>query len=152
MRTLLQQSIERLLADAVTPDVLRAAEAGVWPADLWGKIEELGLPLAAVPEDLGGAGASWTDIFVVVRACGAAAAPAPLPEAILANSLLAAAGLEPPESGAIVFAAGTADAPLPEVPWGRHAKWLALHDTRTGRIALHALAEARIVLDNNVAG
>ncbi len=152
MRTLLQHSIERLLADTVTPDLLRAAETGAWSADLWAKIEELGLPLAAVPEDLGGTGANWTDIFVVIRACGAAAAPAPLPEAILANSLLAAAGLQPPESGPIVFAAGSADAPLADVPWGRHAQWLALHDTRSGRIALHALAEARIVLGDNVAG
>ncbi|MDB5456650.1 MAG: acyl-CoA dehydrogenase domain protein [Caulobacter sp.] len=152
MRTLLQHSIERLLADAVTPDLLRAAEGGAWPTDLWAKIEELGLPLAAVPEDLGGAGASWTDIFVVIRACGAAAAPTPLPEAILANSLLAAAGLESPESGPIVFAAGLADAPLAAVPWGRHARWLALHDTQAGQIALHSLARARIVPDNNVAG
>lgn len=152
MRSLLQNSIERLLADAVTPDALRAAEAGAWPADLWAKIEELGLPLAAVPEDQGGAGASWTDIFVVIRACGAAAAPVPLPEAILANALLAAAGLPPPESGPIVFASGVADAPLANVPWGRHAQWLALHDPRAGRVSLHALAEAMVVPDNNVAG
>ncbi|MDB5421172.1 MAG: hypothetical protein JWR59_1119, partial [Brevundimonas sp.] len=29
MRTLLQETIERLLADAVTPDLLHAAETGV---------------------------------------------------------------------------------------------------------------------------
>ncbi len=152
MRTLLQHSIERLLADAVTPDVLRAAETGVWAADLWAKIEDLGLPLAAVPEEHGGTGATWSDIFVVIRACGAATAPAPLPEAILANSLLAAAGLQPPESGPIVFARGQADTPLAGVPWGRHAQWLALHDVRAGRIALHTLAKAQIVPGSNVAG
>jgi acyl-CoA dehydrogenase len=152
MRNLLQETIERLLADAVTPDLLRAAETGVWPADLWAEIEALGLPLAAVPEELGGTGASWSDIVVVVRACGAAAAPVPLPEAILANGLLAAAGLTPPETGVIVFAAGSADAPIADVPWGRHAQWLALHDTRAGRVALHSLADAQIVADTNVAG
>lgn len=152
MRTLLQDSIERLLADAVTPDLLRAAETGAWSTDLWAEFEALGLPLAAVPEDLGGTGASWTDIFVVIRACGAAAAPVPLPEAILANSLLAAAGLEPPESGPIVFAAGSAHAPLADVPWGRHARWLALHDADAGRIALHSLTDAKIAADCNVAG
>ena len=152
MRPLLQETVERLLADAVTPDLLRAAETGVWPADLWAEIEALGLPLAAVSEDLGGTGASWTDIFVVIRACGAAAAPVPLPEAILANSLLASAGLEPPESGVIVFAAGSADAPIAEVPWGRHAQWLALHDAVAGRIALHSLDGAHITTNTNVAG
>ena len=152
MRTLLQETIERLLADAVTPDLLRAAETGVWPTDLWAEIEALGLPFAAVPEEFGGTGASWSDIFVVMRACGAAAAPVPLPEAILANSLLAAAGLEPPESGVIVFASGSADAPIPDVPWGRHAQWLALHDAAAGRIALHSLDDAHVTPENNVAG
>ncbi len=152
MRTLLQETIERLLADAVTPDLLRAAETGVWPADLWAEIEALGLPFAAVPEDLGGTGASWSDIFVVVRACGAAAAPVPLPEAIFANSLLSSAGLAPPENGVIVFATGSSDAPLADVPWGRHAHWLVLHDAKAGRIALHSLADAGIVTDASVAG
>jgi len=152
MRTLLQDSIERLLADSVTPDLLRAAETGVWSADLWAEIEALGLPLAAVPEDLGGTGASWSDIFVVVRACGAASAPVPLPEAILANSLLATAGLTPPESGVIVFAAGSAGGPITDVPWGRHAQWLVLQDTDAGRLALHSLTGAQVVTDSNVAG
>ena len=152
MRTLFQDTIERLLADTVTPDLLHAAETGVWPVDLWAEIEALGLPLAAVPEDLGGTGASWSDLFVVVRACGAAAAPIPLPEAILANSLLATAGLTPPESGVIVFAAGSPDAPIADVPWGRNAQWLALHDTSSGRIALHSLTDAQIVPGGNVAG
>jgi len=152
MRSLLQETIERLLADAVTPDLLRISETGAWPDKLWAEIEALGLPLAAVPEDLGGAGATWTDIFVVARACGAAAAPVPLPEAILANSLLAAAGLEPPESGVIVLAAGSAEEPLTEVPWGRHAQWLALQDVTSGHIALHSMNGAQIVAGSNVAG
>jgi len=152
MRTLLQETIERLLADAVTPDLLRAAENGVWPADLWNEIEALGLTLAAVPEHLGGTGASWTDIFVIIRACGVAAAPVPLPEAILANSLLASCGLEPPASGAIVFAAGPADQPIVEVPWGRHARWLVLQDRVSGLITLHSMAGAEIMAGTNVAG
>lgn len=152
MRTLLQETIERLLADAVTPDLLRAAEGGAWATDLWAEIEALGLPHAAVPEDLGGTGASWADILVLVRACGAAAAPIPLPEAILANGLLAAAGITPPESGVIVFAAGSATAPLADVPWARHAQWLVLRDGAAGRIALHSLSNAQIKHGSNIAG
>jgi acyl-CoA dehydrogenase len=151
MRTLLQDSIERLLGDTVTPDLLRAAETGAWSAGLWAEIEALGLPLAAVPEAMGGTGASWTDIFVIIRACGAAAAPVPLPDAILANSLLAAAGLEPP-AGPIVAATGSAGTPLTDVPWGRHARWLALHDSEAGQITLHSLDGAIIAADSNVAG
>src|SRR5690606_33729385 len=152
MRTLLQETIERLLADAVTPELLRAAETGAWSADLWAEIEALGLPLAAVPEDLGGAGASWSDIFVIVRACGAAAAPVPLPEALMANSLLASAGIRPPETGVIVFASGSAETPITDIPWGRHAQWLVLLNAGSRRIALHSLAGAKIVTDSNVAG
>jgi acyl-CoA dehydrogenase len=152
MRNLLQDSVERLLADAVTPEMLHAAEAGIWPVDLWADVEALGLPLAGVSEDFGGTGARWTEIFVVIRACGRTAAPLPLPEAIFANSLLATAGLQPPENGPIVFASGSHGDALKAIPWGRHASWLALHEPARGLIGLHSLADAEIIPGVNIAG
>ena len=152
MRAMLQESVERLFADVVDAEALRLAETGAWADTLWTQVEALGLPLAATPEDLGGIGASWTDLFPVIRACGASAVPVPLPDAIFANALLGASGIAPPEDGVIVFTAGAATSVLRGVPWGRNARWLALHDTTNGRMALHDMAGAVIVRDVNVAG
>jgi acyl-CoA dehydrogenase len=152
MRSLLQESVERLFADLVTPELLRSAEAGHWPDALWAEIEGLGLPLAAVPENQGGAGASWSDIVVVIKACGASPAPVPLPETIAANALLADAGLSPREEGPGAFAVGSADRPLRDLPWGRHIAWLALHEVERGVLSLHTLHGATIEPGENRAG
>jgi len=92
MKDMLAASIERILTDLAKPDVTRAAEAGTWPSALWQQIEEAGLPLALVPEALGGVGLGWRDIAPLLRACGRHAAPVPLPEAIAAHALAARAG------------------------------------------------------------
>lgn len=85
--------VERLLkAHAVG---LRAVEAGEWPEDVWEALEGLGLPLLLVPEALGGIGLGWADAVAVWRLVGRHGAPAPVGEAMLANGLLAAAGVEP---------------------------------------------------------
>ena len=39
LRSILTDSVEGLLADLVTKEVLAAAETGTWPADLWRKTE-----------------------------------------------------------------------------------------------------------------
>ncbi|HXH84522.1 MAG TPA: acyl-CoA dehydrogenase family protein, partial [Candidatus Tectomicrobia bacterium] len=94
--TLLSDTIGRLLGDLVTKEALEAAERGTWPARLWTALEESGLTLPLVPESQGGAGGTWADAHVVVRAAGRHAAPVPLPETIIAGWLLAQAGLEVP--------------------------------------------------------
>ncbi len=152
MRAMFQESVERLFADAVDAETLRLAETGAWSDSLWAQMEALGLPLAAVSEDLGGIGASWTDLFPVIRACGSSAVPAPLPETLVANALLSACGIAPPESGVTVFAAGDAVSVLRGLPWGRQARWLVLHDTTRGRLGLHDMTGAAVEHDVNVAG
>src|SRR5216117_1175260 len=92
MRDMLASSIERILSDLSPPAVVGEAEAGTWPAALWQQIEESGIPLALVPEQLGGVGLGWRDIAPVLKACGWHAVPAPLPEAIAANGLAGMAG------------------------------------------------------------
>ncbi|HBX55727.1 acyl-CoA dehydrogenase family protein [Pseudomonas sp. UBA2684] len=127
MRELFESTIERLLADLATPEYVLGCEHGKWPEQLWAVLEESGFTLAAVPEALGGAEASWADIYVIVRAAGRFVAPLPLGEALLANWLLGQAGIEA-QSGTLSFAA---DAKLSldgdrvsgcvhDVPWGRH--------------------------------
>ncbi len=89
-------TIERILADLCPPDVVNEAEDGVWPAALWEALEESGLTLAWVREELGGGGAEIGDGFEIVKAAGAWAAPVPLAETLLAGWLLEQAGLAAP--------------------------------------------------------
>ncbi|WP_242153553.1 acyl-CoA dehydrogenase family protein [Sphingomonas sp. BAUL-RG-20F-R05-02] len=116
-----EETIERLLGDMVTVELLVAAEAGVWPEALWQAIEENGLTLAAATEDRGGVGGSWHDAFVLVRAAGRHAAPVPLAETIAVNWLLARAGLDA-ITGPATLGTVDADGVLHDVPWPRHAR------------------------------
>ena len=59
--------VTRIFRDLCEPATINDAEKGVWPKALWDALEESGLPLAWVPEDLGGAGATMADGFVVLR-------------------------------------------------------------------------------------
>jgi acyl-CoA dehydrogenase len=127
MRELFESSIERLLGDLITPELLRSCEVGQWPTALWSAIKESGFSLAAVPEAMGGAGASWSDLFVVVRAAGRHNLPLPLPEAMLGNALLGHCQLEPQSGplsigaqGALSLSGGRISGSLHNVPWGRH--------------------------------
>src|SRR6202007_2398478 len=57
----------RIFRDLCEPATINDAEKGVWPKVLCDTLEESGLPLAWVPEDLGGAGATMADGFEVLR-------------------------------------------------------------------------------------
>lgn len=129
MREIFESTIERLLGDLVTPDLLRTCESGAWPTELWAAIEESGFSVAAAPEAQGGAGANWADLFVVVRAAGRHNLPLPLPEAMLGNALLGQCGLdavaEPlsvAAQGELSMYRGRVSGTLRDVPWGRHVK------------------------------
>jgi acyl-CoA dehydrogenase len=138
MREIFESTLERLLADAATPAVTLAAEGGHWPAALWDAVEASGFALAAAPESAGGAGGSWDDLFVVLRACGHHGAPAPLPEALLANAVLGQCGLAAVpgvlsfSTSRVALHGGKASGALVDVPWGRHAAHVvALSDDAT---------------------
>ena len=94
--TLLGPTVTRLFSDLVTKELIEAAEKGAWPDKLWRALEEGGLTLPLVPETGGGAGGTWSDAHVVVRAAGKHNAPVPLAETIVGGWLLAQAGLEVP--------------------------------------------------------
>jgi alkylation response protein AidB-like acyl-CoA dehydrogenase len=163
MRELFESTIERLLADLATPEYVLGCENGEWPAEHWTALEESGFTLAAVPEALGGAEASWNDIYVIARAAGRFAAPVPLGEAILANWLLGLAGLEA-QTGALSFAAdarltlrdGKVQGSVHDVPWGRHVESIvAIADADSATPAVVLLTRASAASQNqqlNVAG
>ena len=55
-REMLLDTAGRFFAERCGKDIVNGVEKGVWPADFWMEIEEMGLPLIAVPEDKGGVG------------------------------------------------------------------------------------------------
>jgi acyl-CoA dehydrogenase len=125
MRQIFDSTVERLFADLASPAAVLDCEGGAWPHAMWAEVEESGFPLALVPESLGGAGASWADVCGVIRLAGRFNLPLPLPEAILANWLLGAAGLAPAAgavsvagSGSLRLKGGTVSGEAIEVPWG----------------------------------
>ncbi|MEE1924592.1 acyl-CoA dehydrogenase family protein [Pseudomonas sp. 148P] len=163
MRELFETMIERLFADLATPAYVLGCEGGEWPAQLWSALDDSGFTLAGAPEALGGAGATWADMYVMVRAAGRHAVPAPLGEALLANWLLGKAGLEGRE-GALSIAAraelsladGCVSGIARAVPWGRNVEALvaiAMTDTGTPQVVLLQRSTAsELTLSLNVAG
>lgn len=97
MRQLMLDSAGKLLEGLATKEAVNAAEAGTWPATLWSAMSEAGLPLAALSEAQGGAGAEWADAYAVLRLSARYAVPVPLAETMIAGWLLDASGLQVPD-------------------------------------------------------
>ena len=115
--TLLVDQLARALAEHCDAATLRMVEAQGFPQAAWDAIAPMGLRLALVPEDAGGAGLGLeqaADIFLLL---GRHAAPLPLAEDMVAAWLLAAAGIPVPEDGVMSFAAAARP-----MPWGRHTQ------------------------------
>jgi acyl-CoA dehydrogenase len=165
--SLLADTVDRLFGTLATKELIESSEQGAWPEKLWRALEEGGLTLPLVPEAAGGAGGTWLDAHVVVRASGRHAAPVPLAETIVAGFLLSRAGLEVPlgpltlapvrrhetlslaRRGTALTVTGTAT----RVPWGRHAGHVVTVAELDGRatVALIAATGARVTEDRNLA-
>ena len=164
MRELFESTIERLFADLATPAYVMGCDGGQWPTALWAAVDESGFTLAGVSEALGGAGASWSDMYVLVRAAGRYCVPAPMAEALLGNWLLSQAGLEGC-AGSLSIAADT-DLLLDEdrvfgtayaVPWGRNVQALVAVaiQSSTGKpsvVLLRRSDATELTVSLNVAG
>src|SRR5882724_2755840 len=94
-RDMLLETADRFFTQRCGREVVNGVEKGAWPADLWKEIEEMGLPLIAVPEDKGGVGGTLADMLALLRMAGSHAVPVPIAETALASLLVAAAGGEP---------------------------------------------------------
>jgi acyl-CoA dehydrogenase len=126
-----QDAFQKLLEEHCKPSHVRAIEAG-GPCDpLWRVLEESGFLGALTPEGPGGAGLSLDDVFPLLRACGAASLPAPLPTTMVAHALLVDAGLEVPR-GSVTFAQGASgkwgELACTGVPWGMVADFVLVDD------------------------
>ncbi|MEW1973846.1 acyl-CoA dehydrogenase family protein [Microbacterium profundi] len=94
-------SYERLakdfFADVSSPQQVTAAENVDLDQKLWAQVQEMGMSLIGIPEDLGGAGGDLTSLIAVLRAQGASSAPAPVADTQLAIWALTRAGVEIPD-------------------------------------------------------
>ena len=155
----------RIFRDLCAPETVNKAEKGVWPVALWDALEESGLPLAWVPEELGGAGATMADGFAVLRVAGRFAAPLPFAETLMAGWLLARAGIAIPpgpmtiapvhaDGRITVTAAGTLSGRARRVPFARNAGHIAVVAHRGGErvVALVAAARLPMTQDTSLAG
>ena len=132
----------------------------------WAALEETGLPLAWVPDDLGGAGAGLAEGFAVVREAGRFAAPLPVTETLLAGWLLTQAGVSAPagpmscgptrDGDQITLAkGGSLIGRLRAIPFANEAKHLALlarRETGGRAIALMETAAAHVADGTSIAG
>jgi alkylation response protein AidB-like acyl-CoA dehydrogenase len=155
----------RIFQDLCEPATINDAEKGVWPKALWAALEESGLPLAWVPDDLGGAGAMMADGFAVLRVAGRFAVPVPLAETLMAGWLLARAGISVP-TGPITVAPVHADGHITlrddgrlagrarRVPFARSAGHIAVLAHRGGApmVALVAATGLPISQSTSLAG
>ena len=141
----------RIFNDLCEPQTVNAAEEGRWPEELWSALEESGLTLAWVPDNLGGAGADIIDGFAVLRVAGRFAAPVPLAETLMAGWLLAQAGIGAPagpmtiapvhEDGNIrIGAEGKLHGRARHIPFARTATHIAVLATKDGAPAVALVA------------
>jgi acyl-CoA dehydrogenase len=94
-RDMLLETADRFFTERCGREVINGMEKGVWPADLWKEIEEMGLPLIVVDEERGGAGGTLADMLALLRLAGSHAVPVPLAETALANLLVSSAAGTP---------------------------------------------------------
>jgi acyl-CoA dehydrogenase len=159
------QTAERIFTDLADAQTINRDKTGHWKTPLWQALTEAGLPLAWVPEDCGGSGASLAEGFAVLSAAGRFALGVPLAETMLAGWLLAQAKITSPEGEMTVAPAspkdriavgadGTLSGRARGVPYAQAAKHVAVLATSADglSIALVDAAACRIEAGLNLAG
>lgn len=142
---IVEDQADRLLRDAITREVLAAADGGVFDAALWQKVSEAGLPLALLGEEAGGIGLAPRQAFRLLRLAGQHALPLPLGETMLFAALSGTSGDAP--AGLALSAGGV----LPRVAFGADVAVVLLAEVGGWRVVpaseLQVTSEGR-----NIAG
>jgi acyl-CoA dehydrogenase len=159
------EAAARIFTDLADPQTINRAKDADWKAPLWQALTEAGLPLAWVPETLGGSGASLADGFAILGVAGRFALAMPLAETLAAGWLLARAGLRAPPGAMTVAPARPSDRIAVDadgrlsgraaaVPFASEAQHIAvLADTSTGPVvALIATQDCHLADGRNLAG
>lgn len=87
-REFFRDTVERILDDTVTSGIIEAAEDRQPPQALIAALRDNGILSMLAPEAQGGIDATLAEAVTIVRAAGAAAAPGPLLETLLGQSLM----------------------------------------------------------------
>src|SRR5438270_4146452 len=158
------ETAEKIFADLADAQTINRDKEGKWKAPLWQALTDAGLPLAWVPEDCGGSGASLAEGFGVLSAAGRFAIAVPLAETMLAGWLLAEAKIASPEGAMTVAPAspkdrltvaadGTLSGRARGVPYAKDAKHFAVlaHGPKGVSIALVDAAACRVEAGINLA-
>jgi alkylation response protein AidB-like acyl-CoA dehydrogenase len=155
----------RIFADLADPQNVNRIHDGAWKAPFWQAICDAGLPLAWVPERLGGADASLAEGFALLGVAGRFAIAIPFAETLLAGRLLTCAELEAP-AGAMTIAPcrpfdritfskdGTLSGRAFSIPFASEAQNLAVmaHDETGIVVALVSARDCTIGEGHNLAG
>ena len=158
------ETAEKIFSDLADAQTINSDKKGTWKAPLWQALTEAGLPLAWVPEDCGGSGASLAEGFAVLSSAGRFAIAVPLAETMLAGWLLAQAKVTSPEGAMTVAPAnpkdrialnadGTLSGRARGVPFAKDAQHLAVlaHGTNGPSIALVETSKCQIEAGLNLA-
>src|SRR6202165_4540131 len=149
------ETAEKIFADLADAQTINSDKKGSWKAPLWRALTASGPPLAWVPEDCGGSGASLAEGFSVLSAAGRFAIAVPLAETMLAGWLLAQAKIASPEGEMTVAPAspkdritlnadGTISGRARGVPFAKAAKHIAVLASGPNGLSI-ALVEAAAV-------
>jgi acyl-CoA dehydrogenase len=162
---LVAETAARIFADFADPQTVNRAADGSWRAPLWDALDAAGLPLAWIPEALGGSGGSIADGFAILGATGRVALAAPLAETLLAGWLLAQAGIEAPATPMTVApgrprerlsldSEGRLNGRVSGVPFARDSKHVAVlaDDGTSQHVALVESKQCRVSDGHNLAG
>lgn len=159
------ETAARIFADLADPQTVNRSKDDAWKAPLWAALADAGLPLAWVPEERGGSGATIADGFSVLAVAGRFALAVPLAETLAAGWLLAQAGLDAP-AGPMALApsrpqdriaidpGGRLSGRATGVPFASDAIHLAVmaEGSRGAEIALVRREDCRIEARRNLAG
>jgi acyl-CoA dehydrogenase len=158
------ETAEKIFSDLADAQTINSDKKGAWKAPLWQALSEAGLPLAWVPEECGGSGASLAEGFSVLSAAGRFAIAVPLAETMLAGWLLAQAKISSPEGAMTVAPAspkdrialnadGTLSGRARGVPFAKDARHIAVlaHGAGGLSIALVELSKCQIEAGLNLA-
>ena len=164
--SIVAETATRIFRDLCDPQTVNRAADESWTEPAWTALEEAGLTLAWVPDELGGAGADVADGFAVLREAGRFAVALPVAETMLAGWLLARGGISSPR-GAMscgptrdgdrltLTKGGTLAGRLRAVPFAAGAKHIAVLAEREGggtAVALVETGAVRIADGANIAG
>ena len=151
------ETAEKIFTDLADAQTINRDKKDAWKAPLWKALTEAGLPLAWVPEDCGGSGASLAEGFGVLSAAGRFAVAVPLAETMLAGWLLAQAKVSSPDGEMTVVPAspkdrinvnadGSLSGKARGVPFAKAAKHIAVLASGNGslQIALIDAGQCRI--------